>query len=512
MRDEVDQIILGLTKSFKAMQMYGMSHSSFLNFFEPFYQKLSTFLTENNEFHLKVEKFKMLHNEREVYKEEEMDMSIAFRLFKDGIRTIGFQSGVTSDELLLFIDVISQPSKDWDVALGLWECNFTHITFYVIETEEVLDYKVPDVPIQYIDYDEKLRQLLLKEKIDIDAIIIPDLNPEEVENLKKCISDEERSTILPVVIRTLSDYLRIERSQEIIDGLIEILETCVNMNDFYSARRICYKLKDYPDVDFIGRFENEIAITGFREMLNVPTDELFNEFLAFLGFFTKKSIPFIITLMPFVERSDRLSALRHRVAHIADNDPGPVTAFLTHKDADMLVNAINIIGIIKPSGMDKLFQSLTQHSDERIRTAIVDALSEAKYPDFVAQFVSDPSVEVRIKALRILGRQRYPGIYPVLLDRIDRRDFLNLDFSEQREVFNNLTANRDSDLVELMRKLLYKRKWFGRKKYRVMRRLAALALSQINTDESREVLRLGMQKRDKDVRFACETVLKEKST
>ncbi|NIW13913.1 MAG: hypothetical protein GWN31_08275, partial [Candidatus Thorarchaeota archaeon] len=112
------------------------------------------------------------------------DMNIAFRLFKDGIRNISFLSGLTSDELLLFVDVISRPAKDWDVALGLWECNFTHITFYVIEAEEVLDYRVPDVPIQHVDYDEKLKQLILREKIDIDAVIVPDLDTQEVENLK----------------------------------------------------------------------------------------------------------------------------------------------------------------------------------------------------------------------------------------------------------------------------------------------------------------------------------------
>jgi len=510
MKDEVDQIILGLTKSFKAMQMYGMSHSSFLNFFVPFYQKLAAFLKEHNEFNLKIEEFKMIQDEREVYKEEEMDMSIAFRLFKDGIRTIGFNGGLTSDELLLFIDVISQPSKDWDVALGLWECNFTHITFYVIETEEVLDYKIPDVPTQYVDYDEKLRQLILKEKISIDTVIIPDLNQEEVENLKISITDDERSAILPVVIKTLSNYLHIERSQEIIDGLIEILETCVNLKDFYNARRICYKLKDYPDVDFIGRFENEITVMSFKETLNIPQDDVFNEFLAFIGFFSKKSIPFLLRLMPFVERSDRLNALRHRVAHIANNDPGPIAEFLTSKDAEMLINAIDIIGIIKPAGVDRLLQPLIYHTDERVRMAIVDALASAEQPELVAKYVNDPAVDVRIKALRMLGKHKYPAIYPVLLDRIHQKSFLKLDFSEQREVFNNLTANRDSDLVQIMRKLLYKRKWFGRKKYRVMRRLAALALSQINTAESHEVLRLGILKRDTDVKLACEAALKEK--
>ncbi len=512
MKDNVAQIILGLTKSFKAMQMYGMNHSSFRHFFEPFYQKTAEHLRDHNEISFKVEKFQMVHGDQVVYKEEEMDMSIAFRLFKDGIRNISFMSGLTSDELLLFVDVISRPAKDWDVALGLWECNFTHITFYVIEAEEVLDYRVPDVPIQYVDYDEKLKQLILREKIDIDAVIIPDLDLGEVENLKKCISVEEKIAILPVVIKTLGDYLLTDRSEEIIDGLIEILESCVNMKDFYNARRIAYKLKDIPKINFIERFENETTIASFRETLNVPEDEVFNEFLAFLGFFGEKSIPFLMELMPFIERTDRLNALRHRVAHIAEDNPSPIASFLRSKEPGTVLNAINILGLIKPAGIAKMLDPLVIHPNREVRLAVIEALGNAEQIDIVTKYINDPDVEARIRSLRILSKFKRPEIYPVLLERIKHGSFLRLDFAEQREIFSVLTANAGDDFVETMQGMLFKRKWFGKKKYRVMRRLAALALNQIGTDESIAVLKNGMQKRNKDIKFACETVLKERSS
>lgn len=511
MKDELDQIILGLTKSFKAMQMYGMNHASFLNFFAPFFQKLSAFLKEHNALDLKVEEFGLLHNERVVYKEEERDLSIAFRLFKDGIRSIGFTSGLTSDELLLFIDVISRPARDWDIALGLWECNFTHANFYVIETDEVLDYQVPEVPVIHVDYDEKLKQLILKEKIDIDAVIIPDLNPQEVEHLKCRITDEERAAILPIVIKTLSDYLGTERSQEIIDGLIEILQTCVNAQDFFNARRICYKLKEQPGVNFIERFENETTIMNFRDAVNVPQDEIFNEFLAFLGFFNKGTVPFMIQLMPFVERSDRLNALRHRVAQITEGDATPVLGFLKHEDPALVVNAIHLAGIIKPADIDRRLEPFVYHKDEGVRLATVEALAAANQAAAIVKFVTDPAVAVRVKALRALAQQKRPEMYTVLLDRIEQSSFLDLEFSEQHEVFNYLAANGDRDLVRVMRDLLFKRKWFGAKRYRVMRRLAAAALNQINTAEALAILEKGRKRGNRDIRYACDAALKERT-
>ena len=512
MKDEVDQIVIGLTKAFKALQMYGMNHSSFRGFYGPFYEKLATFLKKHNQLSFEIDKFTMLHDSRVVYKEEEMDLSIAFRLFKDGVRNIAFIAGLTSDELLLFLDVISQPTKEYDIALGLWECNFSHITFYVVEEEEVLDYRVPNVPVEFVDYDEKLKQLILREKIDIDTVIIPELKPEEVKNLMKSVTDEEKAAILPMVIKTLTDFLHTERSQEVIEGLIEILENCVNVKDFYNARRIAYKLRDYPEIDFLDRFENATTIMGFRIALNVPQNELFNEFLAFIGFFSKRSIPYLMQLMPFTERSDRLSAMRHRIAYIAQDDPSPIAEFLRSDDTNVLVNAVAILGIMKASGAEKLLDPLVNHPDEKVRLEVIETLGNIKQPELVVKYMTDPSQEARIKALRVLGSLKYPQVYPVLLDKIKSKNFLGLDFAEQREYFNYLSANADHNLVNILKNLLLKRKWFGRKKYRVMRRLAAMTLSQIASEQALEALRKGAEKRDRDIKAACEAALKGKLT
>ncbi len=508
MKEEVDQIILGFTKAFKALQMYGMNHSSFRNFYVPFYDNMSEFLRKNNELNLQIDKFSIQHDNRIVYKEEEMDLSIAFRLFKDGVRNVGFVGGITSDELLLFLDVISQPTKDYDVALGLWECDFSHIAFYVVEEEEVLDYRVPEVPTEFVDYDEKLKQLILREKIDIDAVIIPDLKPDEVKSLMDNINAEEKAVILPLVIKTLTDFLNTERAKEVIDGLIELLETCVNDHDFYNARRIAYKLKDYPEVSFVERFENATTIMGFKDMVNVPQNEVFNEFLAFIGFFSKKSAPYLLQLLSYAERADRIHALRHRIAYIAQDDVTPVAELLKSDDVMSLINATAIIGIMRTEEATKLLQPFINHPDERLRLEIIDALGNVKQPDLLVTYVKDPHMEVRIKALRMLAKLKCPQMYPVLLDKIRDKTFLGLEFSEQREYFNYLTANADSNLVPILKNMLFKWKLFGRKRYRVMRRLAALALAQIGSSQSMEVLRVGQKKRNKDIKAACELALK----
>lgn len=216
-------------------------------------------------------------------------------------------------------------------------------------------------------------------------------------------------------------------------------------------------------------------------------------------------------LIPYTDRSDRLNAMRHRIAYIAEDDTSPFTEFFKSDDPAVLLNATAILGIMKASDAKTLLEPLVTHSDEAVRLEVIEALGNIKQPALIARFMVDPSQAVRIKALHLLGRLKYPQVYPVLLDKIKDKNFLNLDFAEQREYFNYLTANADHNLVNILKNLLFKRKWFGRKKYRIMRRLSAMALGQMSSEQALEVLHKGMTKRNADIRMACEMALKGKS-
>jgi HEAT repeat protein len=178
----------------------------------------------------------------------------------------------------------------------------------------------------------------------------------------------------------------------------------------------------------------------------------------------------------------------------------------------VLINAIAILGIMKASSAKSLLDPLVLHPEEAVRLEVIEALGSIKQPELVARYLTDPSKEARIRALRILGKLKYPQVYPVLLDKIRDKNFLKLEFAEQREYFNYLTANADHNLVHIFKNLLYKRKWFGRKKYRIMRRLAAMGLAQIANEDALEILRKGMDKKNKDIQAACEMALRGKSS
>jgi HEAT repeat protein len=509
--DKMPELIQGLVKTVKAYQMYGLNHPSFRNFYKPYYEKLNGFLDEYGLLDLQIEKFTILSSGQIVYQESEKELSIAFKLFRDGIRNINFMEGLTPDELLHFVETIGQTSKDQDLALSLWESNFSHLTFYVVEEEEeTIGYQIPDPQYYDIDYDARIKDILGQERIDLRTVIDPDLNDKELAEVNAEISEEKMVQIAPA-ITTLISFLDYEKSPEIIDSLGELLEQCINQRDFFNARRIVQKMNDFPEIKIVSKFENEKTILGFVDLPETLDDQAFNDFTAFLGFFSPDSIPFLVRMSARVKRKDRRDSLRQRIAHLAQNDPTPILPFLTVGDTPVLINAISILGLMRIKTIAKDFEPLYQHLDPGVRIALIEALFNIKEPAIILRFLDDLDQGVRINTLQALTALQYQRIFNRIVKRLRDKDFLTLDIAEQKEYINCLVGVGDpTRTARLLEKILFKWVLFGAKKYRIMRKLSAQGLAQLPEESAQRALTLGCQRKNKDIRQSCEMALRNR--
>jgi HEAT repeat protein len=503
-------IVRSLIKSIKAIQMYGVQHPSSKNFYEPLTAKLSAYLKEERELSFQVEQFAMMHAGKVIHEDFEKETSLPFRLFRDGIRKISFSEGITEEEMIAFLTCVSRVSRDYDVALGLWEADLFHITFYVIEEEEELHYATPKQTIYDIDYDAKTEEIIRREHVDMRTPIDADVTPEEINVLKTDVSNVERFSVIPTVIATLINFLKTEQSQEIMDSLTELLGRCVDNRDFLNARLIVEKVKEYTGINTIDKFENETTIMAFTDLVNIASEETFNEFIAFIGLFSKKSIPFFIKLMAQVKRPDRLYAPRNRIAYIAQDDVVPVSNFLNSKDVPTVVNAVAIIGLMRSKDTTTLLEPLMQHAHPDVRIEIISALENNGNGHHIARFLDDINPDVRIKALQALTRISYPQLAEELIRRIKSKDFRSLEFPEQKEYFSCLIANGSKEIGRELDKILNKWVLFGRKRYQTMRELAAMALASMDNPGALQILHQGLKKRNKYIRRACAKALKQK--
>ncbi|MGQ9702266.1 MAG: HEAT repeat domain-containing protein [bacterium] len=498
-----------LIKSIKAAQIYQTTHPSFKNFFNKLYNDLGEFLKTTYQVTFQIERFSIRYENYVVYEETEKDLSIAFRLFRDGIREIRFNEGITADELLIFLEVISRTDRDQDIALNLWECDFSHITFYVVEEEEEkIAYSIPELPKMEINYDEAVKGTLSKEKIEFADKISADITPEELRQLKSAVIEAEKQLPVRLIISTLIEVLKVNQSQEVIDALVEILELSISTNDFNNACYIVNQLWNYNDINLIAQIETEALVMGFAGLPEILDEQSFNDFTALIGFFTKKSVPHFVRILKNIKNQQRLVALQGRIAYICQGDPSPLIDFLKSSDLQILTNAIIILGLIKNRTIIPLLKNMMVHPSSQVRMAIIEAFTELGEAKMTADFLDDLHPEVRIKALKALERMNYPPIYQRLLKTIKNRNFLKLNYDEQKAYFNCLVANRDSKITRHLEQILFKWTLFSRKKYLIKRQLAAQALVKLNSPKAVEILQKGRRRRSEDIRAICENALK----
>jgi hypothetical protein len=507
---EVKDTVLSLAKAIKAIHMYGLHHPSSKNLYVPLYEKTVKLLKKVPEIKLQIEQFSILYQDEVLYTENEKDLTIAFKLFRDGIRSLNITDGLTLDELTLFLEIASRTSREHDIALDLWESHFKHIDFYVVEEDdEMLNYQVPELKIEAVDYDKKLEEIISREKIDLNATIAIHLDEHELKTLTHEIHESTRMSFIPVTISTLLNFLKTEPSQEVVDSLLELLERCIDNRDFANARRIVHRLTQDTDIDPLMRIANEGTIVGFKDIVNTAPDIVYNEFIAFVGMFSKNSIPYFFKLFTEVKRKERLSQLRTRLVYILQGDPAPIIPFLASNNVTICIHAIALLGSMNVKDIVGLLQPLMHHHDPSVRTEIIGALQNNKTGTSIAKYLDDEHMAVRIRALQALAVMKYLRVYEDLLHRIKNKYFRHLEFTEQKEYFNCLASTGGRDVIKQLRKMLFKWLLFGNKRYATMRKLAAYGLATINDVEARAILLEGMKKRNKDVKTACDMALRQ---
>lgn len=507
---DVREVILQLVKAIKAIHIYGLQHPSSKNLYVPLYEKTVRLLKKVPEINLQIEQFSVLYQDELLYTENEKDLTIAFKLFRDGIRSLSIFDGLTLDELVLFLEIVSRASREHDIALDLWESHFKHIDFYVVEEDdETLQYQTPDLKVEAIDYNAKLQEIINREQIDLNALVTIHLDDQELKTLTQEVHATARMSFVPVTITTLLNFLKTERSQEIIDSLLELLERCIDNRDFVSARRIIHRLSQDSGTDPLTKIENESTIVGFKDVVNTAPDTVYNEFIAFIGSFSKKSAPHFLKLLAEAKRKERLAELRSRIVSVLQDDPMPVIPFLSDSNTAICINAIALLGKMQVKDIATLLKPFIQHRDHNVRIEIIATLQTHSSGSLIMPYLDDEHSAVRIRALQALAAIKYLRGYEDLLRRIKNKYFGNLDFAEQKEYFNYLAATGRRDVVKQLRTMLFKWTLFGKKRYAIMRELAAYALATINSEEARRILENGMKKRNKNIRAACDMALRQ---
>ena len=149
---KVEAILTQMATVLRDLKTYEPGSSEIRGSLRACLAQLTPFLKRNDSLTLLVDENALVYGERVVYSCEERLDSLAFALYRDGIRLITFTSGVTGVEIETFMRAVHEARGadpgEADLVTMLWEKDLANITYHAVDS--YLDTAAP-VQVELVD-------------------------------------------------------------------------------------------------------------------------------------------------------------------------------------------------------------------------------------------------------------------------------------------------------------------------------------------------------------------------
>jgi HEAT repeat protein len=546
-------------KAIKAFRFYPPDNPTLKGFRDQLLKKFQFFLNKYQSFVIQVGEYDLSFKSRILYENKDVKSSLAFSLYKDGLREIRFMKGLEEWEVQGVIDILKHSENinqlEDDVVTLMWEKDFVHISY--LATDEFLE----ETPVVIPDNVDQFRKNLVfkplahhvevelaeegsEEGVDLDEILskviegplpfVSDrsvylLTSDEVEGLRKDVESEVDPTFVFNITDILFEILALEKEREpyhdAVNILIKILDAFLTLGEFTKAtdllKRVYIILKTYDlqnwQIESIQKIimeaGEEVRIERIGKVLEREEVRL-EDVNAYLSLLQKNSIKPLIKLLGELKNSKARRVFCDALAEIGKNAIEMFTPFIDDRRWYLVRNIIYILGRIGKEQSFPYIQKVFNHEENRVRREAIQALGLIGGPKAIGLLVkalTDNDVRIRCMAAINLGKGgKKVGLIP-LLEVVQSKDFYKREPAEIKAFFNAIGMMGSNEAVPVLQQLLERKSWFGRGKTDEIRMGAANALAAIGTPEAKAILEEGKNSKDEAIRDACTQALKSQS-
>jgi HEAT repeat protein len=561
--EEVEEVFLNardlmniFVKTVKAFRLYPPENPSLIGFRDLLYRKFQFFLKRYHVFSFKIGEYEFSFNNRVLYESKDLKGSLAFFLYKDGLREFRFQEGLEEWEIQGFLDIIKQGDQvnklEDDLVTMIWERDFVHISYQA--TDEYLEETPVIIPENIEQFRKNLRFEPMAHQIDPDyldeetgeeinyyeamtrAASPPSvamnrdvyfLTPEELEGLRKEVETETSPTFLFNVIDILFEIMALEKKpepyQDAVTVLNKLLDALLTLGEFRKATdllgRVFIILKTYTLQDWQLKFIQQLAesagdpqrIERIGKVLERREGVRLDEVHGYLKLLKPNSLQPLMKVLGDLGNPKARRTVCDAVCEIGKNQIDQILPFLGDRRWYLVRNVVYILGRIGKEETLPSVQKALGHREMRVRREAVQALGfigGSKAFQLLVKALQDADVRIRCAAALNLGKVGRKSSLPHLLQVIQAKNFTQKEAAEKKAFFDAIGLAGSNDPIPLLGKLLMKKAWLHRKKVDELRQGAASALALIASREAKEVLELGQRSKNAGIRRACQQALR----
>ena len=494
-----------------------------------------------------------------MYENRDLKTSLAFSLYKDGLRELRFMEGLEDWEFQGLLDIVKRSDQinklEDDLVTLIWERDFVHITYQATdEFWEDSPVLIPDDVEQFrknltfqppghsvdLDYiDEETGEEINYHEAMVKAAGPPSLamnrdvyflTTEELEGLRKEVEAETSPHFLFNIIDILFEIMALEKKpepyQDAVSVLSKLLDALLTLGEFQKAAdllgRLYIILKTYElqewQVKAIGQLAESAGdpqrIEKIGKVLERRNGVRLDEVSSYLKLLKPSSLPPLMKLLGELSNPKARRTLCDAICEIGKDSMEQITPFLGDRRWFLVRNVVYILGRMGKEQAISSFQKALFHREMRVRREAVQALGFIGGPKaftLLVKALHDGDVRIRCAAALNLGKVGKKSSLPHLIGAVQSLEFHRRESAEKKAFFDAIGISGADDAIPILQKLLMKRVWFRSKRINEIRQGAAGALALIGSRGAKSILEMGQKSKNASIRKACLQALKRSS-
>jgi len=479
--NEVKEIAKLLSRAAKNYQMYLSNNRMFRTSLENLKTALSEFLEENETL------------TDTVYSNTDKHQSIAFRMYRDGVRLLSFHQGISDDDLLAFFEALTRcmetDNLEEDFVTLMWAKDLQAITYYEVNDFEA-DYKslsdhagnelaAPPEPLTPATLEEAPWNRITTETKELKPTIT--LTPEdlaEVRDLTLAVDDDvflKRAG--EVLILTLEIENVPEAYVDMETAFNAFIDTCVAKKCLSLAAETLTDLKQryakYKDDEIekaleriidARHSEKNMAVIG--EILSTGRETHCERCRMYLSELSEEAIPVIFKLLSYSSHQSSRHALVSSLAKIGAANPERIAKCAGPEMAEEAELALEILETI---GTEKALAEAMSFAGNfspkiRAKVALIASKLRTGHAQEVAQnLINDEDHSVRRRALTTLAEITGDRCADTLIELFTSKDFHQLSHDSKLSMLLVIRALSPVGQRRVIEAILKSRSLFKRK-------------------------------------------------
>jgi len=542
---QVSELIQAIVKALRAFQMYLPNNPIYQRAIQNVRTAFGPIWSATDELILSVGETDLLWAEQSVYHQLNKSESLAWSLFKDGMRELTIHRGAELEELPRLLATINRarflPADAGDDLLTLlWALEFENIKYRFVDffSEGGGELPGPSGPAGGSASAEDRRAAVAEEAPELTKGVIQlddvdstlyFLDEDEISYLAGEVVEEYKRDVRGSALNVLFDLMETQPEGGVRDEVLGVLEqlfpNLLASRDFRSGAAVLRESKLLKDRAANLRLEQIQRLDGFVVRLSEPAivgqvlqslDEasglgLDDDAAGVLRELRASALEPLVSWLPNLSSAPLRKMLEDVIDKLASGNVAEVQRLLREPDSPALAGVIAMCGRLQLHHAVPGFTEIVSHPDPAIRLAAVQTLSQLGTPGALTlldRAIEDLDRGVRLAAVRGVGARGYKGalrrIEAVVLGKSPK----GMDLTEKMAFFEAYGAIAGSAGLKPLSTILFQRGLLKMKEPPETRACAAMALGRIKSAEARELLQRAVEDKELVVRNAVNRALR----